>query len=139
MCNGSDGTNRANDRSHQSRYEEYTHPPFREQQLGGFGSIGPARVGDSVEQHVALVHGSGGGPRRGVHIMWAGDAVCATDTQAEARSTRRCVIGFHRGVGYALAWTSEREALPGTGAPSRSVGVPQNRHYRRAWTIRGRT
>ena len=66
MCNGSDGTNRANDRSHQSRYEEYTHPPFREQQLGGFGSIGPARVGDSVEQHVALVHYSGGGPQRGV-------------------------------------------------------------------------
>jgi hypothetical protein len=32
MCNGSGGTKRANNRRHQSRYEECAHPPFRELQ-----------------------------------------------------------------------------------------------------------
>ena len=92
-----------------------------------------APVGASVKQRVVLImHRSGGGPPRGLRkMMWEGDAVCATDTQADARSTRRCVIGLHRsgGVGcaVALAWTSEREALPGTDGQSRFVGGPRKR------------
>ena len=46
MCDGSGGTKHANDRRHQSRYEECAHPLFRELQLGAFGSMRPARVGD---------------------------------------------------------------------------------------------
>jgi len=61
--------------------------------------------------------------------MWEGDGVCATDTQADARLTRRCVIGVHRsgGVGYAvaLAWSSEREAQPGTGGRSMEFSTSQ--------------
>ena len=50
-------------------------------------------VGTSVEQRIALAHCSGGGPQaRAPHMMWAGDPVCATVTQADPQLTRRCGV-----------------------------------------------
>jgi hypothetical protein len=44
--------------------------------------------------------------------MWEGDAVCAIDTKAETRLTRRSVIGVHRpGVGC-VNQSRSLEAVP---------------------------
>jgi len=119
MRNCSGGDKHANDRRHYSRCEERAHSSSSELQLEAFDpmvGVAARGVGASVEQRIALAHCGGGGPQaRAPHMMWAGDPVCATVTQADPQLTRRCgVICTGPGGGriVALAWTSEREALP---------------------------
>ena len=88
MCDGSGGTKHANDRRHQSRYEECAHPPFRTAVRRVW--LHAARAGRRPQSsgtwrsYTVAEAGLGGAP----HMMWAGDAPCTTVTHADARLTR---------------------------------------------------